>query len=239
MYILRWYHENTKDTCRSGLSIFSTIEDIFWKGQVMEEKQKDERLKRQIEFLETLDNLKRVWRRNYVMDNSRHENSAEHSWHIAVMAMFLVEYAPAGTDLLKVLKMLLIHDVIEIEAGDTFCYDEKANIGKEEREQEAADKVFGILPEDQAKEFRDLWDEFEEGSTPESKFANSMDRFQVLFQNMRTSGGTWKEHDVAKTSVLKRESVVRTGAPYLWNTVEETLDRAVLMGFLRDETQGL
>lgn len=193
------------------------------------------RLEKQIEFLETLDQLKNVFRANSVMDGSRRENSAEHSWHIAVMAMFLSEYAAEEIDTEKVIKMLLIHDVIEIDAGDTFCYDEEGYKDKAEREQRAADRLFGLLPEDQGREFRKLWDEFEEESTAESRFANSMDRFQVIFQNYRNNGGTWVLHDVPLSSVLRRQEPIKDGAPLLWDTVEEVLRRSCNEGFLRDD----
>jgi putative hydrolase of HD superfamily len=196
------------------------------------------RLEKQIEFLETLDQLKNVFRANSIMDGSRRENSAEHSWHIAVMAMFLSEYAAEEIDTEKVIKMLLIHDVIEIDAGDTFCYDEEGYKDKAEREQRAAVRLFGLLPEDQGREFRKLWDEFEEESTAESRFANSMDRFQVIFQNYRNNGGTWVLHDVPLSSVLKRQEPIKKGAPLLWDTVEEVLRRSCTEGFLRDDLTG-
>lgn len=229
------YPLDTRVTCK-GKPLSRTGEFILKERPFTLSVSKEKRLEKQIRFLESLDRLKQVWRRNYVMDRTRRENSAEHSWHIAVMAMFLKEYAPPGTDLFRVLQMLLIHDVIEIEAGDTFCYDKTANLDKDEREKEAADHIFGILPEDQAIEFRALWDEFEDRKTPESRFANSMDRFQVLFQNFNTKGGTWADHDIPKSRVLERESVVRTGAPGLWAAVEDILARSVDAGFLRDDT---
>lgn len=193
------------------------------------------RLDKQIEFLETLDDLKNIFRANSIIDGTRRENSAEHSWHIAVMSMFLAEYAPQPLDTLKVLKMLLIHDVIEIDAGDTFCYDDEGNMDKTEREKKAAERLFGLLPEDQSSEFRKLWDEFEEASTPESRFANSMDRFLVIFQNYRNGGGTWKLHDIPKSKVMERQLPIKQGAPALWGKVEEVLDRSCREGFLRDD----
>ena len=191
-----------------------------------------ERMKQQIAFIECLDQLKQVLRQNLVMDESRRENSAEHSWHIATMAMVLDEYAPQALDQLRVLKMLLLHDVIEVEAGDTFCFDIEANKGKEERERLAADKMFGLLPADLGTEFRVLWDEFEAGETAEARFANSLDRFQVLLQNFNTRGGTWRIHGIDKARVVQRMLPIREGAPALWPVVEQYLDDACEQGLL-------
>jgi len=196
------------------------------------------RLDKQIEFLETLDGLKNILRANYIMDGSRRENTAEHSWHIAVMAMFLAEYAQEPVDLLKVLKMLLLHDVIEIDAGDTFCYDEEGNKDKSQRETKAADRLFGLLPEDQGLEFRDLWNEFDERKTAESKFANAMDRFLVIFQNYRTKGGTWRIHHVPLSKVLERVRPIADGTVGLWDEVEKVLEKSCREGFLKDDVHG-
>ncbi len=192
------------------------------------------RMTQQISFIECLDQLKLVLRQNLVMDESRRENSAEHSWHIATMAMVLSEYAPQSLNQLRVLKMLLLHDVIEIEAGDTFCFDVEGNRDKEEREQRAADQLFGLLPADQGAEFRTIWDEFETGETPEARFANSLDRFQVLLQNFNTRGGTWRIHDIEKARVIQRMLPIKEGAPALWPLVERYLDEACIKGFLKE-----
>jgi putative hydrolase of HD superfamily len=194
-----------------------------------------DRVSKQIAFIEHLDQLKLVLRQNLVMDESRRENSAEHSWHMATMAMVLFEYAPQSLDQLRVFKMLLLHDVIEIEAGDTFCFDVEANMGKEERERLAADKVFGLLPPDLDREFRGIWDEFEEGKTAEALFANSLDRFQVLLQNVNTRGGTWRIHNIEKSRVIQRMLPIKTGVPLLWPVVEEYLEEACAQGLLRDD----
>ncbi|PLX79991.1 MAG: phosphohydrolase [Desulfuromonas sp.] len=194
-----------------------------------------DRVSKQIDFLEQLDRLKLVLRQNLVMDESRRENSAEHSWHMATMAMVLFEYAPQSMDLLKVLKMLLLHDVVEIEAGDTFCFDVEANKDKEERERMAADKIFGLLPPDLNGEFRDVWNEFEEGDTPEALFANSLDRFQVLLQNINTRGGTWRIHNIEKSRVVQRMLPIKTGVPLLWPVVLDYLEEACANGLLRDD----
>ncbi len=193
-----------------------------------------DRMKQQVAFIECLDRLKQVLRQNLVMDESRRENSAEHSWHIATMAMVLAEYAPQPVDLLRVVKMLLLHDVIEIEAGDTFCYDVVGNHDKEEREKRAADQLFGLLPVDLAAEFRALWDEFEAGETIEAGFANALDRFQVLLQNFNSRGGTWRIHGIEKARVVQRMLPIKTGAPALWPVVEDYLAQACARGLLEE-----
>jgi len=192
-----------------------------------------DRTKQQIAFIERLDQLKLVLRQNLIMDESRRENSAEHSWHIATMAMVLADHAPSSLDQLRVLKMLLLHDVIEIDAGDTFCFDIEGNKDKEERERLAADKIFGLLPPDLDKEFKTLWIEFEQGNTPESKFANSLDRFQVLLQNINTRGGTWRIHGIEKERVVKRMLPIKDGAPSLWPVVESYIEDACSKGQIK------
>jgi putative hydrolase of HD superfamily len=178
-----------------------------------------ERIRRQIDFLAELDKLKRVLRRTSVIGESRLENSAEHSWHLAVMAPLLAEHASTELDLARVLQMLLVHDVVEIDAGDTFAFDAAANADKEERERRAADRLFGLLPVDQAALFRGLWDEFEAFGTPESRFANALDRFQALLLNVHNEGGTWKLHDISRDRILARMDPIREGAPGLWTYV--------------------
>lgn len=190
-----------------------------------------DRIKQQISFIEQLDALKQVLRQNLVMDESRRENSAEHSWHIATMAMVLNEYAPTELDQLRVLKMLLLHDVIEIGAGDTFCFDIEGNKDKEERERLAADQIFGLLPEDLGSEFMCIWNEFEEGITSEARFANSLDRFQTLLQNINTRGGTWRIHNIEKARVVQRMLPIKEGAPSLWPLVERYLEEAFSRDF--------
>jgi putative hydrolase of HD superfamily len=195
-----------------------------------------DRIKQQISFIEQLDSLKQVLRQNLVMDESRRENSAEHSWHIATMAMVLNEYAPVELDQLQVLKMLLLHDVIEIGAGDTFCFDIEGNKDKEERERLAAEQLFGLLPEDLSSEFMSLWNEFEEGKTSEARFANSLDRFQTLLQNINTRGGTWRIHKIEKERVIQRMLPIKEGAPFLWPMVEQYLEDACAQGVFEDKS---
>jgi putative hydrolase of HD superfamily len=181
-------------------------------------------LDRQLEFVAQLDGLKRVTRMTSVIGESRLENSAEHSWHVALMAPLLLEYAPEGIDLLRVVRMLLLHDVVEIDAGDTFCFDDEGNGTKADREQAAADRLFGLLPPDQTQDLRATWEEFEEGRTGEARFAVALDRFQGLLQNYHNGGGTWRIHGVSRDRVLERMDPIREGAPGLWPVVLAVLD---------------
>ena len=174
------------------------------------------RIQSQLAFLAELDKLKQVLRRTSLIGESRLENSAEHSWHLGVMAPVLVEYAPDGIDLRRAMTMLLVHDVVEIDAGDTFAYDAAAHADKAEREQLAAERLFGLLPPDQAAGLRELWDEFEEGETAESRFANALDRFQGLLLNVHNRGGTWKSYGISREQILERMDPIRVGAPGLW-----------------------
>lgn len=190
------------------------------------------RLAEQLHFVTEIDRLKGVLRQTTLMDASRRENSAEHSWHLALMAVVLAEYAPAETDLTRVLEMLLLHDVIEIEAGDTFCYDAAANSDKAAREQAAATQTFGLLPDDLNVRLRALWDEFEAGMTDEARFANALDRLQPLLANFHTEGGTWLEHNVSRAQVSRRMQPIEQGAPELWPFVLGLIDEACERGFL-------
>ncbi len=194
---------------------------------------KQVRLSRQIAFLLEIDRLKTIWRRTYLSDASRVENSAEHSWHIAVMAVVLVEYAnEPDIDLLKVIRMLLIHDLVEIDAGDTFAYDETARADKRAREQEAAERIFQLLPADQAVEFRACWEEFEARKTPEARFAAALDRLQPLLHNLHTRGKSWQEHGVRKNQVVAFNRHMEEGASALWEYAAGRIERAVSRGDL-------
>ncbi len=193
------------------------------------------RLEKQIQFIIEIDKLKKIVRQTLLTDRSRKENDAEHSWHIALMSVLLSEYAQEkGIDLLHVVTMLLVHDLVEIDAGDTFCYDQKGNADKLERETKAADRIFNILPEDQAASFRSLWDEFEAGKTAEARFAAAMDRLQPLLHNYNTEGGTWKEHRILKDQVIIRNSAIEKGSSTLWAFAAQLIDDAVDKGFLRE-----
>ncbi|MGB5963339.1 MAG: HD domain-containing protein [Coleofasciculaceae cyanobacterium] len=191
------------------------------------------RLAQQIQFIIEIDKLKNILRQTLLTDESRRENSAEHSWHLAMMAIVLAEYAPStDIDLLRVIKMLLIHDLVEIDAGDTFCYDLQANQNKAAREVEAATRLFGMLP--QGVELRELWQEFEEKQTLEAQFAAALDRLQPLLHNQQTRGGTWRIHGISRDQVLQRMYPVKDGAPALWQLVEKAIEDAVAAGYLSE-----
>ncbi|NMB02786.1 MAG: HD domain-containing protein [Firmicutes bacterium] len=197
-----------------------------------------ERLKQQINFIMEIDKLKHIYRQNLVVDGSRRENDVEHSWHLAVMAMLLQEYSLEPVDLIKVIKMVLLHDLVEIDAGDTFCYDPQAGLDKEERETKAADRLYSLLPSDQATELRALWEEFEAKQTAEAKFAACLDRLQPFLNNYYTEGGTWRIHDVPSHKVQKRLAEVGECAPVLGELVDLFIQDAIAQGFLREEKNG-
>jgi putative hydrolases of HD superfamily len=190
------------------------------------------RLQQQLAFAIEIDKLKEVLRQTRLLTNERRENSAEHSWHIALLAILLAEYASEPVDVLHVVKMLLIHDLVEIDAGDTFAYSAEPRAEQALREGLAAQRIFGLLPADQQAEFLALWDEFEAGRTAESKFANSLDRFMPFLHNFHGNGGTWRSFDVRYEQVLERMAPVRTGSATLWGVVQTLLDRAVEQGLL-------
>jgi putative hydrolase of HD superfamily len=192
----------------------------------------DPKLGRQLAFIMEMDRLKGILRQTRVLDGVRQENSAEHSWHLALCAVVLAEHAPGGIDLSRVLKMVLVHDVVEIDAGDAFCYDAEANVGKEEREQLAAERIFGLLPAEQANELRGLWEEFEAGASPDARFAVALDRLQPLLLNFVGEGGSWRQHRVTHDQVMVRMAPIRYGAPELWPAVVRLLDEAVARGYL-------
>ncbi len=191
------------------------------------------RLEKQIQFVMEIDKLKHIYRQNLVADGSRRENDVEHSWHLAVMALLLQEYTVEPVDVLKVMKMVLLHDLVEIDAGDTFAYDPEAGLDKEEREQRAADRLYSLLPDDQGRELRALWEEFEAGESPEAKFAACLDRMQPLLNNYHTEGGTWRIHDVSSAQVRKRMEPVGESAPVLGEFVEKLIESAIKQGILR------
>lgn len=193
------------------------------------------RLTQQIKFITEIDKLKNILRQTKLTDSSRQENSAEHSWHIAIMAIILAEYAKPEVDIIKAIKMLLIHDLIEIDAGDTFCYDVKGNLDKAEREIKAATRIFGLLPSEQAKELRQLWEEFEESKTETAKFAIALDRLQPLLQNQQNKGGTWQTHGITENLVRKRMSPVKEASPILGKLVEEIIADCIAAGYLKPE----
>ena len=191
------------------------------------------RLEKQLRFILEVDKLKEVFRQTQCTQSRRAENDAEHSWHLCLAAVVLCEHAnEPGLDVLRVLKMLIIHDLVEIDAGDTFAYDNARRVDQHERESVAADRIFALLPSDQAAEFRGLWDEFEEMRTPEAKFAAAIDRFQPCLLNCNTEGSAWRRHGVAADRVIARNSHIAEGSAALWDATAEMLGRAVQSGHL-------
>jgi putative hydrolases of HD superfamily len=191
-----------------------------------------ERLTQQIRFLLELDRLKNVVRQSTLLDGSRKENSAEHSWHVTMMAIVLAEHATTAVDIQRVVQMLLIHDVVEIDAGDTFAYDVAAVADQSDRENKAAIRIFRLLPEEQAEQMLNLWQEFEARMSPEAKFAHAIDRFMPLLHNYYTQGGSWQEHGVDIGRVVQRVAGIAEGAAPVWSCVERLLHDAVANGYL-------
>lgn len=179
-----------------------------------------------------LDRLKATLRQTTLIDGSRQENSAEHSWHLAMMALLLAEYSAEPVDLTRVLEMVLVHDVIEIDAGDTFCYDARANLDKDTRERMAAERLFGLLPADQGEALRGAWEEFEAGATAEARFAVALDRLQPLLQNCHAEGGTWRRHGITWSQVVRRMQPIQAAAPGLWAEVMRMLEDALAVGWI-------
>ena len=176
-----------------------------------------ERLDRQFAFLREIDKEKEITRQNYLASGSRREGDAEHAWHLAIMALLLGEYAPEGIDLLRVVSMVLIHDLVEIDAGDTYVYDAAGVATQRERELAAADRIFALLPEDQGKQMRALWDEFEARETPEAKFARTLDCIQPTMLNDASQGKSWLEHGIHLSQVLRRNQRTGEGSQVLWD----------------------
>lgn len=195
----------------------------------------EERLKKQMDFLLEVDKLKFINRQTYLSDGERKENDAEHSWHLAMFAVLLAEYSEEKVDLVKVITMVLIHDIVEIDAGDTYAYDEAGNLTKREREVRAADRLFHILPEDQGENFRRLWEEFEEYETAEAKFAHMCDNVQPLMLNDAVGGRSWSERGIKKSQVLKRNEKVRENFDVMREYIDGILDKHVEKGNLKDE----
>lgn len=191
------------------------------------------RLDRQLLFSAEVDALCSVARRSLHVDGSARENDAEHSWHIALMATLFSEYAAESVDTARAVEMCLVHDLVEIRAGDTFAYDEAGNADKAERERAAADEIFASLPEDQGRRLRSLWEEFDARETADAKYAACMDSLQPLLHNTLTGGATWREGNVARAAVERRMDVIRRFLPQVYAWVERNLDRAVEMGWLR------
>lgn len=192
-----------------------------------------ERLNQQIHFILEIDRLKDILRQSYLIHSRRRENSAEHSWHLALLAIVLAEHADTSFDLLRLLKMLLIHDVVEIDAGDTYIYGEYDEIAKIQQEQQAAERIFGLLPPDQSAEMKSLWAEFEAKKTPEARFAGALDRLMPLLHNYHTQGVSWKEHGVRSEQVFARnQSPLAKGSAGLWEYARQLIEDAIAQGYL-------
>ena len=186
----------------------------------------------QIEFIREIDKLKYIFRKTKLINSDRPENDAEHSWHLAMMAIVLAGHANEPIDLEKVMKMVLIHDIVEIDSGDVFAYDTTKSHDNFDEELKAARRIFGILPEEQAEEFINLWIEFEEMKTPESKFARALDRLEPLLQNASNNGGTWREFDVKYDKVIEKKKVIKNGSEKIWEFAKQLIDESVEKGIL-------
>lgn len=196
-----------------------------------------ERLEKQIAFLMEIDKLKHIYRQTYLLDRSRHDSDVEHSWHFAVMALVLAEHAKDEIDLIKVVRMALIHDIVEIDAGDVFVYDNKDPGSHRAVERKAAERIFGMLPADQAKEYIGLWEEFERRETPEAKFAAALDRLDPILHNYYTQGMAWREHGVTADRVLEINSRIDLASPELWEKVRALINDCVEKGYLKPDSR--
>jgi len=195
----------------------------------------DKKLDSLFHFTAEIDKMTHILRQTLLIDGSRRENDAEHSWHIAVMAQIFYDYAIENPDIGRTVKMLVLHDLIEIYAGDTFAYDDEGKKSKANRERQSADKLFAILPAKQAKEIRSLWEEFDACNTADSHFANCLDSLQPFLHNTLTLGHSWQEHKVKKSNVIQRQSVIQKYMPKVWPWILKNLDNAVKQGWLLDE----
>lgn len=193
----------------------------------------DKKLNKQLKFILEVDKMKNILRQTLLMDKSRQENDAEHSWHFALIAFILSEYAPENVNIDRVIKMALVHDLVEVYAGDTFAYDEKGNEDKLLREKEAADKLFGILPEEQGKELHRLWEEFDAMETPDSIYACAIDRLQPFLSNYITNGHTWVLYNITSDKVYARMDLIRTTIPKVWPIIVDMIEDSIEKGFLK------
>ena len=193
-------------------------------------------MQKQMEFIVEVDKVKKIMRQTYLSDASRKEDDAEHSWHLALMAVLLKEYSNEEVDLTKVIPMVLIHDLVEIDAGDTYAYSGESAAVTEARERKAAERVFGILPEDQGKVFRDLWEEFEAYQTPEAKFAHVLDNCQPMLLNDASNGLSWTEHQVRKSQIYKRNEHTAEGSRKIWNYMQSLIQKHIDLGHVIDDS---
>lgn len=195
----------------------------------------NKRLEDQLKFIVEVDKAKEVLRRTLLINSARRENDAEHSWHLALMAPILKEYIKEDVNIERVINMVTIHDLVEIDAGDTFCYDTKGYETKSDREHKAADRIFNILPKDQAEIIFDLWNEFEEVKTIESKYANTLDRLQPMLLNISLGGRSWRENKTTKSMILKRMEIIKDTSEELYEVVTKVIEKGIEIGALIDE----
>lgn len=188
---------------------------------------KDGRIDKQTNFVLEIDKLKNIIRRSYLLDKRRKENTAEHSWHVSTMALLMSEHYEKKVDILRVVKMLLIHDIVEIDAGDTYIYDEKEKAKKSAKEQLAAKRIFGLLPNDQKQELSELWQEYEDKQTPEAQYAYCMDRIIPLLSNYYTQGKSWQEHGILSSQVYDLFSPMKNISPYFYNYAINLVEKAI------------
>ena len=194
-----------------------------------------DRMKQQIAFLMEIDKVKNIFRQTYLADGKRKENDAEHSWHLAIAAFLLKEYVAEDVDVMTVMIMVLIHDLVEIDAGDTYAYDAEGAKTKRAREVAAADRIFGMLPEDQGGYFRELWDEFEAYESDDAKFAHLLDNFQPLHLNHESNGKSWTEHHVKKSQIYKRNEKIEETSPEVWEWMKQIVEEHIALGHVIDE----
>lgn len=194
-----------------------------------------ERLKKQMEFIVEVDKVKNIFRQTYLADRGRKENDAEHSWHLALMAVLLKEYSDEEVNLSKVVPMVLVHDLVEIDAGDTYAYDAAGAATQKERENKAADRIFGMLPADQGQWLRGLWDEFEAYTTPDAKFAHLLDNCQPLLLNDASDGLSWSEHQVKKSQIYRRNQHLPETSEVIWEYMQSLIDKHVKLGHIIDD----
>ncbi len=214
----------------------SFVDVIYYLISYKDGADMNERFLKQIQFIYEIDKVKSIFRKTRLFDNSRYENDAEHSWHLAMMALALAEHSPEPVDVLRVIKMMLMHDIVEVDGGDFIVYDKKAAAQKAEREEECAKRVYGLLPDDMKDEFIALWREFEDRKTPEAIFANALDRAEPTIQNYYTNGHSWVTHNVPYESVVAVNGrKIDEGCPPLWEYVSSLLDECVEKGVLKKE----